>query len=184
MAQQTLIPENSVLLIIDIQPRLLAAQPKGEKILKNTKKLASAARLLNIKTIVTEQYPQGLGNTDETLKVELPADTQKKKKKCFNCLEQPELKEYLNSLGKKQIILCGVETHICVHQTATALINEGFEVHIIEDACGSRDKFEHKLGLKRMMNDGTIPSSVEIALFELLKSASHPKFKEIQSLIK
>ena len=152
MAQQTLTPENSVLLIIDIQPRLLAAQPKGEKILKNTKKLASAARLLNIKTIVTEQYPQGLGNTDETLKVEL--------------------------------ILCGVETHICVHQTATALINEGFEVHIIEDACGSRDKFEHKLGLKRMMNDGTIPSSVEIALFELLKSASHPKFKEIQSLIK
>ena len=152
MAQQTLTPENSVLLIIDIQPRLLAAQPKGEKILKNTKKLASAARLLNIKTIVTEQYPQGLGNTDETLKVELPADTQTFEKKCFNCLEQPELKEYLNSLGKKQIILCGVETHICVHQTATALIND--------------------------------PSSVEIALFELLKSASHPKFKEIQSLIK
>ena len=101
MAQQTLTPENSVLLIIDIQPRLLAAQPKGEKILKNTKKLASAARLLNIKTIVTEQYPQGLGNTDETLKVELPADTQTFEKKCFNCLEQPELKEYLNSLGKK-----------------------------------------------------------------------------------
>ena len=184
MTSNILNSENSVLLIIDIQPRLLAAQPKGEKILKNTKKLAAAARLLNIKTIVTEQYPQVLGITDETLSVELPSDTKTFEKKCFNCLEQPELKEYLTALGKKQIILCGVETHICVHQTAAALITEGFEVHIIEDACGSRDKFEHKLGLKRMMNDGASPSSVEIALFELLKNASHPKFKEVQSLIK
>ena len=184
MAQQTLTPENSVLLIIDIQPRLLAAQPKGEKILKNTKKLASAARLLNIKTIVTEQYPQGLGNTDETLKVELPADTQTFEKKCFNCLEQPELKEYLNSLGKKQIILCGVETHICVHQTASALVEEGFDVYVVKDACASRAKYEFKQGIDAMAANGVKVSCVEIALFEWLKGAKNPKFKEVQALIK
>ena len=150
------------MLIIDIKPRLLAAQPKGEKLLKNIIKLVAEAITYTIKTIVTEQYPQGLGITDETLSVELPSDTKTFEKKCFNCLEQPELKEYLTALGKKQIILCGVETHICVHQTAAALINEGFEVHIIEDACGSRDKFENKLGLKRIMNDGASPRSVEI----------------------
>ena len=84
MTSNILNSENSVLLIIDIQPRLLAAQPKGEKILKNTKKLAAAARLLNIKTIVTEQYPQGLGVTDETLSVELPSDTKTFEKKCLD----------------------------------------------------------------------------------------------------
>lgn len=184
MTSNLLTQENSVLLIIDIQPRLLAAQPKGEKILKNTKKLATTARLLNIPTIVTEQYPQGLGYTDETLKIELSPDTKIFEKKCFNCLEQSELNEFLNKTNRKQIILAGVETHICIHQTTTALLKAGFNVHIIEDACGSRDKFEHKLGLKRMLNDGATPSSVEIALFELLKGATHPKFKEVQSLIK
>lgn len=184
MTSNILNADDAVLIIIDIQPKLLAAQPKGEKILKNTKKLASTAKFLNIPTIVTEQYPQGLGYTEESLKEQLPSNTKTFEKKCFSCLCVEELSNYLKSLNKKQIILSGIETHVCVHQSATDLIKEGFEVHIVEDACGSRDKFEHKLGLKRMINDAAVPSSVEIALFELLKTSSNPNFKEIQALIK
>lgn len=184
MTSNLLNVQDALLLIIDIQPKLLAAQPKGEKILKNAKKLASAAKILNIPTLVTEQYPQGLGNTDESLKAELIPTAEFFEKKCFSCCDQEAFAASLSKYNRKQIILLGVETHVCVHQSANSLVKAGYEVHIVEDACGSRNKFEHKIGLKRMINDGAVPSCVETVIFELLRTSANPDFKAVQSLIK
>ncbi len=92
--------------------------------------------------------------------------------------------EKIKSYGKKQIVLFGIETHICVYQTASALVEEGFEVYVIKDACASRNKYEFKEGIEAMRSNGVKISCVEIALFEWLKGAKNPKFKEVQSLIK
>ncbi|MDD3594090.1 MAG: isochorismatase family protein [Candidatus Gastranaerophilales bacterium] len=176
--------DNVVLLIIDLQDRLLAAQPKSEKILKSTIKLAKAARILNIPIIATEQYPQGLGNTNLSLAAELALDAKIFEKTDFDCLKINALVKYLKDLNRTQVIVCGVETHVCVHQTVSSLINNFFEVHLAQDCCGSRNKFEHKIGLKRMYSEKAIPSCCEMVIFELLKSSKHPDFKEIQGLIK
>ena len=86
--------------------------------------------------------------------------------------------------GRKQIVLCGIETHICVHQTAAALIREGFEVFVVKDACASRKKYEFEQGIERMKDCGSHITCCEIVLFEWLKTSKHPNFKEIQALIK
>ena len=90
----------------------------------------------------------------------------------------------LKSFNKKQIIICGIETHVCVHQTASDLITEGFEVYVVKDACASRNKYEFKQGIERMQSNGAKISCLEIVLFEWLENAKNPHFKEIQGLIK
>ena len=94
------------------------------------------------------------------------------------------MKEKIKRFGKKQIVILGIETHICVHQTASALVEEGYDVYVIKDACASRTKYEFKQGIEAMAANGVKVSCVEIALFEWLKGAKHPHFKEVQALIK
>ena len=105
-------------------------------------------------------------------------------KTAFNALSDEELLNELKSYKKKQIIIFGIETHICVHQTVAALINYGFNVTVISDACGSRSEYEYQLGLKNMNQNGAKIKTTEMILFELIKGAKHPNFKEIQALIK
>ena len=184
MTSNILNADTSVLLIVDIQEKLLAAQPMAEKIMKKISTLAKAATVLDIPTILTEQYPKGLGNTIEELKSLVSPSSRIIQKIEFSCIQAEGCLETLKSYSKNQIIICGVETHVCVHQTVNELLKNGFEVHLVEDAVGSRNKFEHKKGIKRMIFDGAIPTCTEIVLFELLKDSKHHKFKEIQSLIK
>lgn len=179
----TLSAENSLLLIIDIQERLVAALDK-DIVVSKAVKVASAAKALGIPTIVTEQYPKGLGNTVPQLKEVLPENTEFVEKTSFNALLEEGMEDIIKSYGKKQIVLFGIETHICVHQTAAALIEAGYEVYIIKDACASRSKYEFKQGIDIMQQNGAKISCVEIALFEWLKGAKNPKFKEVQALIK
>lgn len=179
----TLSAENSLLLIIDIQERLVAALDK-DIVVSKAVKVASAAKALGIPTIVTEQYPKGLGNTVPQLKEVLSENTEFVEKTSFNALLEEGMEERIKSYGKKQIVLFGIETHICVHQTAAALIEAGYEVYIIKDACASRSKYEFKQGIDIMQQNGAKISCVEIALFEWLKGAKNPKFKEVQALIK
>ena len=176
----TLSAENSLVMIIDIQERLVAALDK-DIVVSKAVKVASAAKSLGIPVIVTEQYPKGLGNTVPQLKEVLPANAEKTS---FNALLEAGMPEKIASCGKKQIVLFGIETHICVHQTAAALIEAGYEVYIIKDACASRNKYEFKQGIDIMQQNGAKISCVEIALFEWLKGAKNPKFKEVQALIK
>ena len=166
--------QDSLVLIIDIQDRLLNAV-FDKSLVEN---------ILKIPAIVTEQYPKGLGNTILSLKESLGDNARYFEKTAFSALDNNEIKEAVRKEDKKQIILFGIETHICVNQTAYALLEEGYEVHVIRDACGSRSEIEYSSGLARMKDYGAHIITAEIALFEWLRGAKHPNFKEVQSLIK
>lgn len=179
--------EQSALLIIDIQEKLVMASKYGPEVATNVAKLAKAAYILAIPTIVTEQYPQGLGSTVTEVQDNLSSTHSRFEKKAFSALLEKEISNKISELkanGITQIVLCGIETHICVLQTAADLISNGFEVFVIKDACASRNKKEYKTGLELLKQYGAKISCVEIALFEWLKTAKHPNFKEVQALIK
>lgn len=179
--------KDCALVIIDIQDRLVLASKYGPSAAENMTKIAKAADILSIPTIVTEQYPKGLGNTVPTLKENLSQTAYTIEKSAFSALLEEEFKnkiEELKNNGIKQILIGGIETHICVLQTAADLINEGFAVYVIKDACASRNKDEYKAGLELLKQYGAKITCVEIALFELLKTSKHPDFKAVQALIK
>ena len=165
-----LTPENSLLLIIDVQEKLVNALDK-DIIVKRVSNLVKSARLLNIPVVATEQYPKGLGATVETVSAEFAENTPVFEKTSFNALEADGVLEKIKAFNKKQIVICGIETHICVHQTAAALLREGYEVYVIKDACASRSKYEFKQGIELMASNGVKVSCVEIVLFEWLKTA-------------
>lgn len=171
--------EDSLVLMIDVQERLVAALDKNI-IVQKSQNLVDAANLLDIPVLVTEQYPKGLGSTV----ISLPEAVCVVEKTYFNVLNEDGFLERLKSYGKTQIVILGIETHICVYQTACALIEAGFEVYIVKDACASRKKYEFKQGIEGMRDEGAKISCVEMVLFEWLKGAKHPKFKEVQALIK
>ena len=179
----TLSSQDSLVLIIDIQEKLVSALNKDVVVL-NAVKVASAAKLLNIPVLLTEQYPKGLGNTVHALRNVLSDGSDTVEKTYFNALLEDGMLEKIKSYGKKQIVIFGIETHICVYQTASALVEEGFDVYVIKDACASRNKYEFKQGIEAMAANGVKISCVEIALFDWLKGAKNPKFKEVQALIK
>lgn len=170
---------NSLVLMIDVQERLVGALEKNV-IVEKSQKIIDGANILGIPVLATEQYPKGLGHTVVTL----ADNTEVVEKTYFNALLEDGMLDKINSYGKKQIILFGIETHICVYQTACALIEAGFEVYIIKDACASRNKYEFKQGIDAMRDNGAKISCVEMTLFEWLKGAKNPKFKEVQALIK
>lgn len=172
--------DDSLVLVIDVQEKLLNAVFNKEEVSKKSRILAKSANILNLPIIVTEQYPQGLGETIDGIKDSAKLFI----KTAFNALTDDLLLKELQKSGKKQIIIWGIETHICVHQTVAALIEAGFEVTVVSDACGSRDESEYKSALACMMRNGANIKTTEMILFELLKGAKHPNFKEIQSLIK
>ena len=171
--------EESLVLIIDVQEKLLNAAYNSVELERKAGIVAKAANILEIPLVITEQYPKGLGSTISTIE-----DGKRFEKITFSALDNPEIFNEIKSAGKKQILIFGIETHICVSQTAAALIESGYEVSVISDACSSRAESEHLAGLARMKDNGAKIITTEIALFEWLKSAKHPRFKEIQSLIK
>ncbi len=179
--------ETSALVVIDIQEKLVMAAKYGVETAENMAKLTKASSILSIPTIVTEQYPKGLGATLPTIALTFAPDTFVTEKSSFSAMLEPSFKEKIGELkanGVKQIIIGGIETHICVLQTALDLISEGFEVHVVKDACASRNKKEYKTGLELLKQYGAKITCLEIVLFEWLKTSKNPNFKEIQALIK
>jgi len=178
-------PENSVLLIIDIQEKLLNAAFNSLSIKKNIDILTKTADALNIPVFITEQYPKGLGETISIIKNNLQSTNKIIcEKNDFNAFFDKNIYTKFNSLNKKQIIICGIETHICVHQSAAELLKNGFQVAVLTDASGSRAESEHVCGLENIKENGGCIKTTEMVVFELLKTSKHPKFKEIQSLVK
>ena len=175
--------ENSLVIVIDIQEKLVSALEK-DTVVSNASKIIAAANHMEIPVLVTEQYPKGLGETVSDLKSVMPQNTEYVEKTYFNALLEDGFLEKIKSFGKKQIVIMGIETHICVYQTASALIDEGFEVFVVKDACASRKKYEFKQGIEAMKDNGVKISCIEMVIFEWLKGAKNPKFKEIQALIK
>lgn len=171
--------EDSAVLVIDVQEKLLNAVFNKSCVENKAAIIAKAANILNIPLVITEQYPKGLGETISTIE-----GGKRFEKITFSALDNKEVLEEIKSLRKKQIIIFGIETHICVSQTTAALLDAGYEVSVIKDACGSRAEVEYLAGLERMKSNGAKIITTEIALFEWLKGAKHPNFKEIQALIK
>ena len=182
MAQLNL--EDSLVLIIDVQDKLLNAVFNKEQVEKKSAIIAEAAKILGIPVVVTEQYPKGLGNTIPAVKDALAEDTEIFEKTAFSALNNEEILEAIKKHNKKQILIFGIETHICVSQTTAAFRERGYEVSVIKDACGSRAEEEYLAGLERMKDNGAYIITTEIALFEWLKGAKHPNFKAVQALIK
>ena len=179
--------ETCALVIIDIQEKLVLASKYGQDIVNNMIKISKAAQILSIPRIITEQYPKGLGNTVAELQATFEENTFKTEKSAFSAMLEAEFKNKIQELkaaGINQIVIGGIETHICVLQTAAELINEGFEVYVVKDACASRNKHEYKTGLELLKQYGAKITCTEIVLFEWLKTSKHPRFKEIQALIK
>lgn len=177
--------ENTVLVIIDIQEKLLNAAYNSLSIKKNIDILIRTAKALNIPIFITEQYPKGLGSSIKLIKNNL-CDTVNIicEKTAFNAFADEEILKKFKSLNKKQVIICGIETHICVHQSAEELLKSGYKLSVISDASGSRAEYEHQYGLENIKHNGGCVKTTEMVVFELLKTAKHPKFKEIQNLIK
>ena len=176
--------DTSLLLIIDIQEKLLNTQFDKDKLVKNVLNLVSAAKFLNIPIILSEQYPKGLGSTIESIKENLPENAKFFEKTSFNCCQEDGFANLIQGFNRKQILICGMESDVCVHQTVYDLVSLGYEVHLVQDAISSRKEYEYKTGLQRIISYGASPSCTEMVLFELLKSAKHPEFKAIQALIK
>ena len=176
--------KNSLILIIDIQEKLINASFNKAEIEKNAVILAKAAQILGIPVLVTEQYPKGLGSTIQQVKDALGERAAYIEKTSFSAIENPAIASTIDKAGKKQIVIFGIETHICVNQTVTALISKGYDVTVISDASGSRAERQHLAGLERIKENNAHVITTEIALFEWLKSSRHIKFKEIQNLIK
>lgn len=175
---------NSILFIIDIQEKLTKAGFKGKDAAHNMAKVVKAAQILNIPTIVTEQYPKGLGTTDEEIKNNLPQHAVTVEKAAFSAMTESGVKKFFEDKKQKQIVLGGIETHICVLQTAMDLIQQGYKVCILEDCSSSRHEYEHNTGIELLKQAGAKIVCTEIVLFEWLRTSKHPRFKEVQALIK
>ena len=183
-SSQLLAVNNSLLLVVDVQEKLLPAMSHPERLTAAIATLIKACSLLPVPIVVTEQVPHKLGHTAPELLSHLPVEAATFEKTSFGCGESPDILAFINSLERKQVILCGLETHICVNQTAHQLIERGYQVHLITDAVQSRAKHNHKAAIVRMIQAGIIPSTVEAALFELLGHCEHPQFRAIQALVK
>lgn len=171
---------DALVIMIDMQEKLVNAT-NAENEVKQAEKIIKASEILNIPVLVSEQYPKGLGQTLPELK----NDKEKYlEKTSFSLLKEDSALDMIRLFHKKQIILFGIETHICVYQTAMDLMKKGYEVYLIKDACKSRKEYEYNAGIDLMRQNGIKISCVEIALFELLESSKHPHFKEVQQLIK
>lgn len=177
-------PEAMALLVVDLQQRLVPAMFEGEKIVKAAARLVQGAVLLGVPVLLTEQYPKGLGPTVSELSAVLPEGVAPMEKRTFSCCESEELMRRFRELEVDKVLLCGVESHVCILQTALDLLGAGFEVYLAVDAVGSRRKIDYRFALRRLDSAGATLTTVEAALFEWCRDATHPKFKEISALVK
>jgi nicotinamidase-related amidase len=182
--QNTLELTQSALVIIDMQAAFREKIPGFSEITERIAVMTEGAKLLNLPIIVTEQYPRGLGHTAAEIKAVLPSGLEIIEKTTFSSCGAPQFGNQLGRTGAKQILVCGIEAHICVNQTVHDLLASGFQVHLLTECTLSREPYNKKIALRKMQMSGAILSSVEMALFELMRDANHAQFKAIQGLVK
>jgi nicotinamidase-related amidase len=174
---------DTTLVIVDVQERLAAVMDQRRKVVGNCRRLIEGAKILGMPVVVTEQYPRGLGPTEEELRGALPV-YEPVEKISFSCCGEPKFMDTVAGLGKKKIILAGMETHVCVLQTCIELLNAAFSVHLVRDAVCSRTKDNWLVGIGMMRDAGAVISSTETVLFQLLGGAGTEEFKSISRLVK
>jgi nicotinamidase-related amidase len=175
--------DDVILIVVDIQEKLIRAMFEKEKMLENVVKLIKGILLFDIPILLTEQYPRGLGQTVSEIASLIP-DYKPIPKLSFSCCGNQQFMQALGQSGKTQILLIGIETHVCVYQTAIDLINLGYQVNVVTDCVSSRTKENIHLALHRMEIEGAKLTGTEMTLFELLKIAEGDKFKDISNFVK
>ena len=178
IARRALEPEKCALIVVDIQEKLLPPIFQKEQLVRNSQLLIRLAGILDIPTMLTTQYSRGLGNTIPEVASLLP-DTQAIEKSAFSCFGSDVFCSALKRLpgNRNTVVLCGMESHICVAQTALAALREGYLVHVASDAVSSRSEWNWKIGLGRMRAAGCVVSSTEMIIYESLRSSGTSAFK-------
>ncbi len=175
---------DSVLALIDIQEKFRPTIAGLDEVIRRIEILARAALRLGVPVLATEQYPKALGPTVSEIKRWLPDSQAYLPKMCFSSAACDPFRAALTEAGRKQIVLAGIETHVCVLQTALELAASGYSVYVVEDAVSSRKAADRQAALERMSRHGVERITSEMAVFEWLREAGTPEFKELQALIK
>ncbi len=175
--------EKVSLLVVDYQEKLLAAFKEPGEFVRNCVKLIRFANIMNLPIIWTEQYPRGLGPTVQEAQSEL-SNLKPIEKVSFSCFGEPAFIDALTRHRSNQLMICGIETHICVEQTVLDGLESGYSMHVIADACASRRKRDHKSGLRKMEQAGAVISCAEMAMYEILGRSDSPEFREALQIVK
>ncbi|MBK9145749.1 MAG: isochorismatase family protein [Candidatus Melainabacteria bacterium] len=178
--------EDTVLLVVDVQEAFVRVMPGLPELGRKIAVLIEGAGILGVPVVVTEQYPRGLGSTIEPVKnaLEKLSGSRKFEKDCFSCCGATDFMSWLDDSGRRQVIVCGIEAHVCVNQTCHDLIHRGYSVHLVTDAVESRIPENKRAGIDKILGAGAVPSSVEMALFEMLVRSGTEEFKAVQKLVK
>ncbi|MEO2002301.1 MAG: isochorismatase family protein [Pirellulales bacterium] len=176
-----LTPSQSTLCVIDVQDKIIPTIPTGQQVITECCRLVEAANLFKIQILCTEQYPKGLGQTVEPITAKLK-NQNPIEKLSFSCCGTPTFLDQI-SPDVETLIVCGIETHICIAQTALDVLQAGFRVCIAVDAVGSYREQDHTVALRRLEGAGAVLSTTEAILFELCGTADNPDFKRMQQLV-
>lgn len=177
-------PDSAALVVVDHQEAFRGIIDRFDEVTASIVRAVKGFGILGLPVFVTEQYPKGLGHTVWEIVNALPDNAKIVEKTVFSSCGAAGFENGLREKNILQVVLCGIETHICVNQTAHDLLDNAFQVHVLTDAVGSRFPVNKEAGLRKMFGSGAVPSSVEMALFELMRDSKHGKFKEIQAIIK
>jgi nicotinamidase-related amidase len=177
--------DDSALMVIDLQEKLVPHISNHAQIVWNISRLIEGAGALGVAVCGTEQYPKGLGGTVEPIASLLQANSQQgvPEKTMFSCRECDSLVDGLSETGIHNLLLCGIETHVCVAQSALDLMAQGFNVFVCVDAIGARSPVDHRVAIRRLENSGVTLTTTEAALFEWCEQAGSEKFKKISKLV-
>ena len=175
--------KETVGLIVDLQIRLLPHMVRSETLIGKCITLIKGLKLLEVPIIYTEQYPKGLGCTDERIQ-KLLTPMQAIEKIAFSCCGEPAMIDLLQTFKRKTVLVAGIETHVCILQTVLDLIDAGYAPVIVEDCVGSRSENDKNIALNRIRGSGGCITTVESLLFEVMGTAKHPQFKEVTKLVK
>ena len=165
--------------MIDVQGKLAGMVHEHAKLLTHIQHFIKAAESFSLPILWSEQAPNKIGATVDSIKGLMGPTIKPIHKRSFSCYGGPEYVEVLKALNKRQIIITGIETHVCVYQTVRDLRTHGYQVYLVADAVSSRHEFDHQMAIDRMRQEGAIITTTEMVMCELLKTAHHPRFKEI-----
>jgi nicotinamidase-related amidase len=176
--------ERSALLIIDVQEGYRGHTFEHDRMVRAVRRLLEAAKVLRVPVLVTEQYPAGLGHTQCEIADGFPDGQTVIEKMSMSCLGQSRFADALAKLDRSQVVVCGIEAHACVNQTVHDLLDRGYQVHVPYDSTTARFEHDYRIGWQKIIGSGAIPSTVEMACLEWVRTAEAPEFKAIHGLIK
>ncbi len=189
-SSQLMNPDDTALVVIDMQEKLLPLVSQNEEILANVHRLLATAEILSVAVVATEQYPKGLGPTVASLSESIVRANAEYSsgglptKTMFSCRECESVFKPLQTNGVQNLLLCGIETHVCIAQTALDMIAAGFHVRLCVDAVGSRFPLDHEVAIRRLESEGCSITTTEAAMFELCEKAGNDAFKAIAKLLR